>query len=197
MKGKKTGGRQAGTPNKASAARQAEVAASGVTPLEVMLANMRFHHRQAEELLELLSAAESPEAKIQILGEASRHRQMAQDCAKDAANYVHPKLASIQHGEDPDHPLKSVTDADRLQVMLGVFRENPKLLDQLLKMLNSSKYETHYALSGSGAAWKRDLNIGQTYRWQTNFPVEKSIEQYHREDNERPRGCKIVSLLPD
>jgi hypothetical protein len=27
--------------------------------------------------------------------------------------------------------------------------ENPKLLDQLLKMLNSSKYETHYALSGS------------------------------------------------
>jgi hypothetical protein len=42
-----------------------------------------------------------------------------------------------------------VTDADRLQVMVGVFRENPKLLDQLLKMVNSSKYETHYALSGS------------------------------------------------
>ena len=149
MKGKKTGGRQAGTPNQASAARQAEVAASGVTPLEVMLANMRLYHRQAEELLELLNAAESPEGKIQILGEASRCRQMAQKCATDAANYVHPKLANIQHGEDPDNPLKSVTDADRLQVMLGVFRENPKLLDQLLKMLNSSKYETHYALSGS------------------------------------------------
>jgi hypothetical protein len=80
---------------------------------------------------------------------AARCRQMAQKCATDAANYIHPKLASIQHGEDPDHPLKSVTDADRLQVMLGVFRENPKLLDQLLKLVNSSKYETHYALSGS------------------------------------------------
>ena len=142
-------GRKQRLANKATAARQAEVAASGVTPLEVMLANMRLYHRQAEELLELLNAAESPEAKIQILGEASRCRQMAQKCATDAANYVHPKFARIQHGEDPDNPLKSVTDADRLQVMLGVFRENPKLLDQLLKMLNSSKYETHYALSGS------------------------------------------------
>jgi hypothetical protein len=116
-------GRKRATPNKATAARQAEVAASGITPLEVMLANMRFHHQQAEELIGLLSAAESPEAKIQLLGEIVRQRQIAQRCAADAANYVHPNLASIQHGEDPDHPLKSVTDADRLQVMLGVFRE--------------------------------------------------------------------------
>ena len=152
--GEHRGGRKPGTPNKASAAREAEVAASGVTPLEVMLANMRFHHRHAEELIELLSAAEGPEAKIQILGEASRHRRMAQDCAKDAANYVHPKLASVQHGGDPDNPLKleggGVTDIERLQVMAAVLVENPKLLDQLLKLLNTkrSKYETHYALSG-------------------------------------------------
>ena len=141
MKRKKTGGRQAGTPNKASAARQAEVAASGVTPLEVMLANMRFHHRQAEEL-ELLSAAESPEAKIQILGEASRHRQMAQACAKDAANYVHPKLASVQHGGDPDNPLKleggPVTDIERLNASAAWLIENPKLQPLLLKMLNGA-----------------------------------------------------------
>jgi hypothetical protein len=84
---------------------------------------MRLYHRQAEGLLELLNAVESPEAKTQILGEAIRYRQMAQKCAADAANYVHPKLASIQHGEDPDHPLKSVTDDDRLQVMLRVFHE--------------------------------------------------------------------------
>src|SRR5882757_8256782 len=133
--GEHRGGRKPGTPNKASAAREAEVAASGVTPLEVMLANMRFHHRHAEELLELLSAAEGPEAKIQILGEASRHRRMAQDCAKDAANYVHPKLASVQHGGDPDNPLNAVTDADRAQVILAVLAENPKLLDQILKQL--------------------------------------------------------------
>src|SRR6476619_5521821 len=39
-----------GTPNKASAARQAEVAASGVTPLEVMLDNMRSAYHRALEL---------------------------------------------------------------------------------------------------------------------------------------------------
>ena len=133
--GEHRGGRKPGTPNKASAAREAEVAASGVTPLEVMLANMRFHHRHAEELLELLSAAESPEAKIQILGEASRHRQTAQDCARDAAKYVHPKLANIQHGSDPDNPLNAVTDADRAQVILAVLAENPKMLDHILKQL--------------------------------------------------------------
>jgi hypothetical protein len=141
-------GRKQGSPNKASAARQAEVAASGITPLEVMLANMRLYHRQAEELLELLDAAESPEAKIQILGEASRSRQMAQKCAADAANYVHPKLANVQHGGDPNNPLKFeggvVTDVERLQVMAALFTENPKLLDQLLKMLNRT-----FALSGS------------------------------------------------
>jgi hypothetical protein len=64
---------------------------------------------------------------------------MAQDCAKDAANYVHPKLASVQHGGDPDNPLKleggGVTDIERLQVMAAVLVENPKLLDQLLKLL--------------------------------------------------------------
>jgi hypothetical protein len=151
MKDKKTGGRQAGTPNKASAARQAEVAASGITPLEVMLANMRSYHRQAEGLLELLSAAESPEAKIQILGEASHHRQMAQKCAADAANYVHPKLASVQHSGDPDNPLKleggAVTDIERLQVMAALFTENPKLLDQLLKLLNTKRSKYEIALS--------------------------------------------------
>jgi hypothetical protein len=44
-------GRKRGTPNKATAARQAEVAASGITPLEVMLANMRLYHRQRKSCL--------------------------------------------------------------------------------------------------------------------------------------------------
>jgi len=37
----KTGGRQKGTPNKATAAKQAEVAATGLTPLDHMLEVMR------------------------------------------------------------------------------------------------------------------------------------------------------------
>ena len=43
-------GRKQGTPNKATAARQAEVAASGITPLEVMLDNMRVAHQRPKSL---------------------------------------------------------------------------------------------------------------------------------------------------
>jgi len=62
-------------------------------------------------------------------------RQTAQDCARDAANYVHPKLANIQHGSDPDNPLNTITDADRTEVILAVLAEKPKMLDQILKQL--------------------------------------------------------------
>jgi len=69
------------------------------------------------------------------MGEIARQRQVVQKCAADAANYVHPKLANLQHGSDPDNPLNAVTDADRAQVILAVLAENPKLLDQILKQL--------------------------------------------------------------
>jgi hypothetical protein len=68
--GKKTGGRQRGVPNKATAAKAAEVAASGVTPLEYMLTIMRDEDKPADVRL---------------------------DAAKSAAPYVHPKLAAVEH----------------------------------------------------------------------------------------------------
>lgn len=73
--GKREGaGRKAGSPNKASIARQEEVAAGGKTPLEYMLEVMRDE------------AATS-----------ARRDEMA----KAAAPYVHPKLASTEHtGKD-------------------------------------------------------------------------------------------------
>ena len=40
-KGQKTGGRQKGTPNKATAKRETEIAATGLTPLEFMLRIVR------------------------------------------------------------------------------------------------------------------------------------------------------------
>jgi hypothetical protein len=52
--GERRGGRKSGTPNKASAARQAQAAAEGVMPCEVMLANMRFAYGRALELQALL-----------------------------------------------------------------------------------------------------------------------------------------------
>lgn len=68
--GRKTGGRQKGTPNKKTAALLERVSAEGLTPLDVMLQVMR----------EYVEAGD---------------REMALDAAAKAAPYVHPKLSSI------------------------------------------------------------------------------------------------------
>lgn len=66
----KTGGRRKGTPNRATADKVAEVAASGLTPLDYMLKVMRD---------------ENNDQAIRL------------DAANKAAPYIHPKLASIEH----------------------------------------------------------------------------------------------------
>src|SRR3954467_15326950 len=111
--GKRTG---AGRPKGALTARTREVAeralAEGKAPLEIMLDNMR-HFQQvaldAEATLEGLTAAEftgkvtaeTPEEQFKaLLAQVKKtvsFRQVAQECARDAAPYVHPKLASIVH----------------------------------------------------------------------------------------------------
>jgi hypothetical protein len=58
--GERRGGRQKGTPNKATAALQAEVAASGITPLEVMLKNMRLADCRADALERRLDEPDLP-----------------------------------------------------------------------------------------------------------------------------------------
>jgi len=77
--GIKTGGRKKGVPNKATAAKQAEIAASGLTPLEFMLDVMRD---------------EDNEQSVRL------------DAAKAAAPYVHPKLANIDAKIEGDVGLK-------------------------------------------------------------------------------------------
>lgn len=72
MKGKKTGGRTKGVPNKASAAKAKAVADSGLTPLDYLLDVMRNGSDLAVRL----------------------------DAAKAAAPYVHPKLSSIESSVD-------------------------------------------------------------------------------------------------
>lgn len=68
--GKKTGGRTKGVPNKATAAKVQEIAASGLTPLDYMLGVMR-------------------DTSIDV--------DRRDDMAKAAAPYVHPKLAAVEH----------------------------------------------------------------------------------------------------
>ncbi len=66
----KLGGRSKGTPNRATAKREAEIAAAGITPLDYMLQILRDEDKTADERFE---------------------------AAKAAAPYVHPKLAAVDH----------------------------------------------------------------------------------------------------
>jgi len=74
--GRKTGGRQVGTPNRATAAKAAEVEASGLTPLDYMLLVMRDESRDPGDRF---------------------------DAAKAAAPYVHPRLASLDAKTEETH----------------------------------------------------------------------------------------------
>lgn len=73
--GKREGaGRKPGSPNKANAKRQEQIAASGLTPLDYMLAILRNENADPKD------------------------RMWA---AEKAAPYVHPKLAAVEHtGKD-------------------------------------------------------------------------------------------------
>jgi hypothetical protein len=68
-RGVKTGGRRKGSINKVTAQQRAEARASGLTPLEYMLAVLRDETQPSER---------------------------RDDMAKAAAPYVHPKLTSIE-----------------------------------------------------------------------------------------------------
>jgi hypothetical protein len=132
--GKKTGGRKKGSVNKATVAKQlghekvvAKAQATGLSPLEIMLDNARHYYRlamDAEQLLAGKTAAEiigsnadmTAEDQIQvILAEARKCadlRDRSQACARDAAPYLHSRLAPQEAGKRAD---EVVPLADRLK----------------------------------------------------------------------------------
>lgn len=73
--GRKTGGRTKGTPNKTTAEKIAEVAASGLTPLDFMLT---------------------------ILRDEDRADDLRFEAAKAAAPYCHAKLSTVDATLDGD-----------------------------------------------------------------------------------------------
>ena len=92
-------GRKKGSPNKASAAREVAVAASGLTPLEYMLSIMR---------------------------DETQHIAVRMEMAKAAAPYVHPRFAAIEHRGNADdrleqaHTIKVIfVDSDGTERPLG------------------------------------------------------------------------------
>ena len=87
-KGFKSGGRQKGVVNRATAARQKAIAASGKTPLEHLLSVMRNTKLPSNIRL---------------------------DAAAKAAPYVHPRLTAIEHsgGDEPMRMVVEIRDPTR------------------------------------------------------------------------------------
>lgn len=121
--GKREGaGRKAGSLTKRTSEIARRAIVEGRSPLEVMLENMR-HFQQvahdAEAILAVLTAEEfvgqkganlKPEEQFKLLlaevKKAAGFRQMAHDCAKDAAPYIHARLASVEHTGAEGGPIK-------------------------------------------------------------------------------------------
>jgi len=103
-------GRKRNSPNKASAARERAVAASGMTPLDTMLKAMRV-------LLAL--ADETANDKKQF----EHYIRAASAVAKDVAPYVHPRLSTVEQSTSarPDKIVVEVIGG----LPIGSTPENP------------------------------------------------------------------------
>jgi hypothetical protein len=90
--GKRSGaGRRKGSPNKATAARQAAISASGDAPLDYMIRVMRDEG--------------APDGR-------------RDEMAKAAAPYVHPRLAAIEYaGTLSGKPLSQMTDEELMAII--------------------------------------------------------------------------------
>lgn len=94
-------------PRITAARKQAETAAAeGLTPLDVMLRAMRRSFELAEATEALARDEATPDdQRHTLLAEAEGYYGVAVSAAKDAAPYVHPRLAAVQHSGDADAPV--------------------------------------------------------------------------------------------
>lgn len=103
--------------------------AEGRTPLEVMLENMRHFQKVAEDaeaVIAGLTVAEisgenvSPEEQFKAMlakvKQAAGYRNMAHECARDAAPFIHAKLASVTVGGDVESPVTLIHKIERIIV---------------------------------------------------------------------------------
>lgn len=96
-KGIKTGGRKKGSTNKATAKKAAEIAESGLTPLDYMLSLLRNEPPEDADLQQKIAMS-----------------AMRFEAAKAAAPYVHPRLAAVEHTGKDGGPIetKEVSDME-------------------------------------------------------------------------------------
>lgn len=89
------------TRTRAAADRIAATSQAGaiLSPLDVMLENMRFFHARGEEALAKLMAmpADAPQSeRTDVYNDLMKLKGLANEAAKAAAPYAHPRLAAVQ-----------------------------------------------------------------------------------------------------
>jgi hypothetical protein len=103
IKGNQTvprGGKREGSGRKAGAVTQRtrEIAEKahelGITPLEVMLDNMRFAHSEVGKLMKVVKDADAVDGDV--MRGIIEMRDAAQKYAADAAPFVHARLAAVE-----------------------------------------------------------------------------------------------------
>lgn len=109
--GKREGaGRKAGALTKRTRSVAERATTEGKSPLEVMLDNMRHFQQVAldaeavieglnEDQIEILGDTHETRFKVLLakVKQAAGLRQMAVECARDAASYIHPRLTAVSH----------------------------------------------------------------------------------------------------
>lgn len=96
---RKGSGRKKGTANVKTREIADKAIADGITPLEVMIEAMRFHHALATKADEAAKG---------------EHLKAAAAMAEKAAPYIHPRLAAIEHtGKGGKDLIPEMTDLER------------------------------------------------------------------------------------
>jgi hypothetical protein len=120
--GSKTGGRKRGTPNKATAAKAAAIAASGLTPLDFAIATMRRYAAKAEAWEQIADdETATPSERAEAGKTAREYTQFAMDAAKTAAPFVHPKLTAIA----PPEPGQQIAALPPVQLVVQFEASDP------------------------------------------------------------------------
>jgi hypothetical protein len=99
-------GRPKGSLNKRSMEIARDAAERGVTPLEVMLENMQFAREKLPALLQEIIKDQPLPEKFNLMAELQKYRVFAQEAAKDAAPYMHPRLANVAHSGPDGGPVQ-------------------------------------------------------------------------------------------
>lgn len=77
----------------------------GLSPMAVMLANMKFAYEQALAL-QMMKPTKDKKEQLSRDNRVIMYRGIAQEAAKDAAPYLYPRLANVALGNDPDNPIQ-------------------------------------------------------------------------------------------